>query len=138
VKGAEDEVVDQSPLAKPDLVLRGMDVDVHERRIQLQVEDVGRVPAVMQDVLEGRAHGVGDQAVPDDAAVDEEELQVRLAAGERWQADPASQLQPGRRLLEVQTMLENAAPRRPPSRCSWSRRPGATAAASRSRRLWRS
>ena len=58
-----------------------MDVDVHEFRLDLQEQHVGRLPAAMQLVFVGGTHRVGDQAVADEAAVDEEELLVGAAAG---------------------------------------------------------
>ena len=48
-----------------------------------------RVPAAMADVAVAEPHGVRQQPIADHAAVDEQELAVRLRARCRGQPDPA-------------------------------------------------
>ena len=64
-------------------------VDINLTRIDLQVEYKGGVTAVVQHIAVGLLDRVGNQPVPDHPAVDEEILQIRLAAGECGQAHPA-------------------------------------------------
>ncbi len=106
VQGAVEEVVHHAAVAKAHLVLGRMDVDVHRRRVDFQEQHEGRMPAVEQHVAVGLAHRVGDQLVAHHAPVDVEILQVRLAAREGRQADPAPQAQAATFDLDGQRLLE--------------------------------
>ncbi|MNL13100.1 hypothetical protein D3C87_1339920 [compost metagenome] len=68
-------------------------VDVDARRIDLEKQHERRVPTIEQHVAISLAHRVSHQFVAHGAAVDEEILQVRLAAVERRQTDPTPQMQ---------------------------------------------
>ena len=80
VQGAVEEVVNRAAVAKAHLVLGRVHVDIDRRRIELQEQHEGRMPAVIEHVAIGLAHRMGDQLVAHHAAVDIEVLQVRLAA----------------------------------------------------------
>ena len=80
----EHELVHGLRVAKPHLALGGVDVDVHPRGIDVQEQHVGRMAFVVQHILEGLPHGVGEQAVAHVAAVHEKVLIVAgPAAGSR-------------------------------------------------------
>ena len=110
MQGTEDEVVDLAPLAETHLLLGRMDIDVHHHRRQFQIEDIGRVTAVVEDILKGLTHGMGHQFVPHQTAVDVEELQIGLAAGEGRRRHPAGETQVDRDLRHRQGMGEEALP----------------------------
>ena len=91
VQRAENKTVHGSAVAKTHLVFGGMYVHIHGRRVQFQIQDKGRVPAVIQHVPVGLLDRVGNQLVANHPTVDKKVLQVRLAAGKRRQAYPAPQ-----------------------------------------------
>ena len=88
VQGTKDEIVDLASLAEADLVLGGMDIDVHQHRRELQIEQVGRMTAMVQHILIGLTYRMAHQLVPNHAAVDVKELQIRLTAGEAGARHP--------------------------------------------------
>jgi len=100
--------MDLPTLPEPDLLFGGVHVDVHQQGWQIQIEHIGRVTAVMEYVLKGLAHGVGHQLVPHQAAVDIEELQIRLAAGEGGGRHPAPEGQTHGRLRHPQGMVQKS------------------------------
>ena len=95
VQAAEQEVVDHALFAEPHLVLGGVHVDIHQRRVHFEEQHIGRVAAVVEHVRVGLAHRVADHLVADHPAVDVEILQIRLGPGEGGQAHPAVQPQAG-------------------------------------------
>lgn len=68
----------QPTLTKTHLMLGGMGVHIHQRRIQFKVEYIGRVPTMIEHILVGLAHRMGHQLVTDHAAIHEEVLHIRL------------------------------------------------------------
>ncbi|MNZ95691.1 hypothetical protein D3C78_1148560 [compost metagenome] len=108
VQGAIEEVVHHATVAETHLVLGRVHVDIDHRRIDLEEQHEGRVTAVVQHVAIGLAHRVGDQLVAHHAAVHVEILQVRLAAREGRQADPAPQMQAVALDLDGQRLFEEA------------------------------
>ena len=93
------------PVAEAHLVLGGVHVHIHLGRVQFQVQHESRVAAVVEHVAVSLLDGVGDQLVADHPAVDEEILQVCLAAGEGGQAHPAPQPETGPLVLHVDGLL---------------------------------
>ncbi len=80
--GAEDGPF----LAEAHLGLGWMHVDVHQRRVQLDQQHGHRVAAHHQPVAVGLGDGIGQAAVLDRAAVEEEEDVVAVGAAEGRQA----------------------------------------------------
>jgi hypothetical protein len=69
-----------APVAKADLDLGRVHVDVDARRVDAQVERIHRLALAVQHVLVGRAHGVRQHLVAHEAAVHIEELLVATGA----------------------------------------------------------
>ncbi len=80
--------MDLTAVAETHLELLRMSVDVDELRVEREVENVGSVPATVQDVAIGDAYRVHQQSIADVAIVDEPELLIRLATRGRRQTDP--------------------------------------------------
>ncbi len=57
---AVEEVVDHTAVAETHLVLGGMHIDVHHRRIDVEEQHEGRMPAAEQHIAIGLAHRMGD------------------------------------------------------------------------------
>ena len=89
VQGAIQEVVHRAPLAEAHFVLGRVHIDVDAVGFQLQEQHECGVPTIEQHVTVGLAHSVGNQLVAHRTAIDEEVLQVCLAAREGRQANPA-------------------------------------------------
>ncbi|MCY1374641.1 hypothetical protein D9M69_619940 [compost metagenome] len=89
MQGAVEEVVNHAPFTEAHFVLGRVHVDIDAGRIDFEKQHEGRVPTIEQHVAIGLAHRVGDQFVAHGTAIDEEILQVGLAAVEGRQADPA-------------------------------------------------
>ena len=89
VQRAVNKAVHAAPLAKADLVLARVHVHIDIPGVQLQIQDKRGMPGVVQHIGKGLAHGVRHQLVANVAAVDEEVLEVGLAAGESRLRDPA-------------------------------------------------
>ena len=87
-----------------------MHIDVHHRRIDVEEQHEGRMPAVEQHVAIGLAHRMGDQLVAHHAPVDVEVLQVRLTAREGRQSDPTPEPQPVAFDLDGQRLLQEGRP----------------------------
>src|SRR5690554_3365075 len=88
------------------LMLGRVHVDIHHRRVQLEKEYEGRVPAVEQHVPVGLAHRMGDQLVTDHPAIDAEILQIRLTAGKGRQPHPAPEPQTAALLVDGHRLLD--------------------------------
>ena len=93
VQRAKQEIMHLAAFAEAHFVFGGMHVHVHPLRVQFQVQHIGGETAVVHHVLVGLAHGVVHHLVAHTAAVDEEMLQVGLAAGKSGQTEPAPQPQ---------------------------------------------
>src|SRR5690606_12607134 len=91
-------------------VLGRMRIHVHAGGIHLEKQREGGMPAMEKHVLERLAYGMRDDLVTHHPAVDIEMLDVRLAAGERRQANPAEQLQSQRLVLDAQAVLDKTLP----------------------------
>ena len=76
-------------IAKTDLVLGRMRIRVNAGRVQGQIQDVGRVTTVKQDVTIGMPCSVRQSLVRNTAAIDEPVLHIRLATMIRRQREPA-------------------------------------------------
>ena len=99
--GTPDKVMHRPAVAKTDFVFRRVSVDIDERGIHVEVQDIGRMPAVKQHIAVGLAHGTYANAIPNGAAVQKKMLQVGLAAGKDRPGDPAANLHAARCVLEV-------------------------------------
>jgi hypothetical protein len=114
-----------APVTEAHFVLGRVHVDVDRRRINLEKQREGRVTAVEQHVAIGLTHRVGDQFVAHRAAIHKEVLQIRLAAIERRQSNPAPQMQAIALDLDRQRLLKKpepqiAATRRARAASSWA------------------
>ena len=89
----KQEIVDPPRVAEAHLQLLRMGIDIDQRGIQLQIQEVRREAAAEQDVLIGEPRRPRDQLVAHEAAVQEGKLQVRLAARKRRQRQPPRKLQ---------------------------------------------
>ncbi len=74
MQGSEDEIVDQATITEPDLMLGRMDVHVDSGGIHLKIEHKRRMPVIVEHVAVGLAHGMGHQAIADNATVNKEVL----------------------------------------------------------------
>src|SRR6476659_11147417 len=72
----EHELMNRTRIAEPDLDLGRMNVHVHACGIELEKEDVTRVPLVMQHVRVRLPDRVSEQAVSHEAAIYEGVLSV--------------------------------------------------------------
>ncbi len=97
--------MDPPAVAKTHFVLRRMRVGIDALRVHRQVQHVGREAAVEQHVPIGVADRMGQRLVGHAATVDKPVLQVRLAAIERRQPDPARQRDALGLALDVDTLL---------------------------------
>ena len=57
-----------------------MNIDIHPRRIEIQKQNKGRMSSMKKNIPVGLLNGVRDELVADDAAIDEEILEVSLTA----------------------------------------------------------
>ncbi len=105
-----DHAVHSPPVAKTNLVLGGVRVGVDAGRVHRQAKHVGREAAVEKDVAVGVARSVRERLVRHAASVDEPVLQVRLAAVERGQSDPAGQCDAVSLAFEVDRLLGEGIP----------------------------
>ena len=69
--GVADEVMDPTAVAKADFGFGGMDVDVDLFGIAIEEEEGKREGARRHEVVVGRLHGVEEQFVANQAAIDE-------------------------------------------------------------------
>jgi hypothetical protein len=96
-----------APVTEAHFVLGRVHVDVDAAGSTSKEQHEGRMPAVEQHVAIGLAHRVGHQLVAHRAAIDEEVLQVRLAA--RRSASRPSPTGAGRcARLDRQRLLQEA------------------------------
>ena len=90
-QGADDQAAHQGGIAEPDLGLGRVDVDVDEKRIDVQEQGRRRVPVPRQEVGVGAAERALQQAVLHGAAVDEQILVRGVAPAVGRQAGVARQ-----------------------------------------------
>ena len=88
---ADDKTANEGGVAKADLGLGGVDIDVDLGRRAVDEQRDDRVAVARQHVLIGAAHRADQQPVAHRPAVDHEVLVARQPAIERRQADPAGQ-----------------------------------------------
>ena len=98
----EKKLVQRARIAKPDLDLGRMHVDVDACRVQLEKQHERRMPFLVQHVVKSLADCVSNQAVAHEAPVDEKILIVACAAIEGRRGDQAGQAYTGRLLVERQ------------------------------------
>ncbi|MNJ54000.1 hypothetical protein D3C77_494230 [compost metagenome] len=108
VQGAIEKVVNHAPVTKAHFMLGRVNVDVDARRVDLQEQHEGRMPAVEQDIAISLAYRVGHQLVAHGAAVDEKVLQIGLTAREGRQTHPAPQVQAVALDFDRQCLLKEA------------------------------
>src|SRR5205823_9100160 len=75
------ELMDGAALAKADLYLGGMHVDVDLTRVDIEPQRVRRLPVVMKHVAIGLAQRMREHAIAHESPVDEYVLRVARAAG---------------------------------------------------------
>ena len=107
---ADDQPAHQAGVAEPHLGLAGMDVDIDLARRRVHEQGHQRMAAARQQVLVGTAHGAEQQLVAHRPAVDEKELQARVAAIERRQAGIAGKPDTVARRLYGQRVVGEIAP----------------------------
>src|SRR5690625_5543171 len=105
MKTAENKTVYPMVIPKAHLVLGGMHVHIHGRRVHFQIQNKGWVTAVVEHVLIRFAHRVPYQSVFYGPAVAVKVLQIRLAAREIWQSDPPPQSQSIALAIQMQGVL---------------------------------
>ena len=108
-QGAQHEVVHLPAVAEPHLQFLGMRVDVDQLWIELEVQQVGRLPPVVQHVAIPEARRIGEQPVAHGATVDEEELLVALRArGLGWPIQPDRRTGPDWRSISRQVAAKSS------------------------------
>src|SRR5882672_1789219 len=76
LESVKNELVYAARIPETHLDLRRVNIRIHQRRVQVDKQHVGRMALVMKHVVIGLAHGVRQQLVPNVTAVDEEVLRV--------------------------------------------------------------
>ena len=76
----DDQAAHEIGVAKPHLGLSGMDINVNQGRVEVEIEGGGGVAIPRQKVRIGRAQGPLQQTVPHRTAIDEQILMGRIAA----------------------------------------------------------
>src|SRR5690625_5651064 len=117
MKTAENKAVYPMVIPKAHLVLGGMHVHIHGRRVHFQIQNKGWVTAVVEHVLIRFAHRVPHQSVFYRPAVDVKVLQIRLAAREIRSEEHTSELQ-SRGHLVCRLLLEKKTRQRPRGRAA--------------------
>ncbi len=110
MQATENALVHRSAVAETHLVLAGMHIHIHLCRVQFQIEDKGGMAPVVEHIAVGLLDRVRHQFVANHPAVDEEILQVGLAAGERGQAQPTPQTHIAAVNLNKQGLLHKSGP----------------------------
>ena len=87
----QEEVVHCPQLPEPNLVLAGVDIDVHLGRVHGEEQDADRFAPRREPALQCDPHRVPERAIPDRASVEEEVLPGRAP-----RTDPAAQVHPVR------------------------------------------
>ena len=82
------KIVHAPVIPEADFALGRMNVDVGNRRIHIQVQQVGRITARGQGIIESRSNRVKDFFIPYYPAIDKAELPVGLAAAEVASSQP--------------------------------------------------
>lgn len=88
-QAANDERPDSAGLAKANLRLGRMNVDVHEVRVERDEQREQRVAAARYEIAVGTFDRADQQLVADRPAVHEQELQARIGSVEGRQAREA-------------------------------------------------
>ena len=70
-------------ITKAHLMFGRVNIDIHQGRVQLQVEHKRRMTTVIQNIPISLTHRVGHQFVPDYPTVDKEILQIAAGPRER-------------------------------------------------------
>ena len=110
VQGPIKKIMHGAALAKPHLVLGWMDIDIDLRRVDLEMQNEGRMAAVMENILKGLANGMSDQSIPNHPPIHEEILEVGLASGKGRRGNPTTQLQTGSDPVHTQRMVDETLP----------------------------
>ena len=76
--GVADEIVHHAGLPEADFGFRGMDVDIHLAGRQFEKQQHDRIDRGRNDVAIGLGESVLDQAVANQAAVDEDENRIAI------------------------------------------------------------
>ena len=97
--GAEYELMNLPAVAETDFQFGRVGVDIHESGIEREIQDISRMPAVIQHIAIGDPHRVHQQSVAYAASVDEPVLLIRLGPRSGRQADPATELHRSRVML---------------------------------------
>lgn len=94
VKRPENKIVNQAPIAETHFVLGGVNIHVHVRGINLQIQHERRVTVVVKHIPISLAHGMRYQPVPYHPPVDKKVLQIRLTAEKVGNATHPHSLRP--------------------------------------------
>ena len=100
--GMEDELVDRARIAETHFDFRRMHVHIDAFRRQIEKQHIRRIAVAVQHVFVSGAHGVRQQLVAHEAAIDEEILLVGAAAARGRQAGAAVDGQRPGRFVERQ------------------------------------
>ena len=98
--GVQHKVVHLARIAESDFELRRVRVDIHQLRVEREVQGIGSVPPVVQNITVPEPDRIHQQPVAHAAAVDEPELLIRLRARRGRQTEPAAQRHRPRGMLD--------------------------------------
>ncbi len=90
-----------------------MRIDIDSCRGHLEIKDVGWLATVKEYILVAEAEGMTDHFVSDRTPVDIAILQVRLAARECWQGQPAHEPHARGFMLQVQRIIDKRGTTKP-------------------------
>ena len=91
VHGTEHEIVDLPAVAEADLEFLRVRVDIDPFRIDVEVEQIGGLPSVVEHIAIAEPHRTGEQTITDRPTVDERELLVARGACGLRLTEPAGE-----------------------------------------------
>lgn len=78
MEGAKQEIMHLAAFTKTHFVLAWMYIDIDQHRIEFQIENIGRMTSMKQDILVGLANSMRDKFVAHHATIDIKVLHVCL------------------------------------------------------------
>ena len=80
VHGPSNKIMHRTAVTEAYLVLRRVRIHIDAGGIDIEIQDIGGMPAMEQDVAESRTNGMRHDLVANHAAIQKKVLQIRLAA----------------------------------------------------------
>ena len=102
--GTEHEIVDLPHVAKTHLELLRMRVDVHPLGVEVEVDEIGGLPTVVEHVAITLPHGTREHAIAHSATIDVRELLVARIARRVRLPEPTPKRHRPRSALERQRL----------------------------------